>query len=583
MRYVHVIFSKAWSIMAHPLAAFLIVFTLLLNIRYPHIGHDFRLFFPFLLEGKWHVFHNGFWPLRFAVHLCGGFPLYGNPNDAFYSLTQILVLFIPPWIAVQLTAAFMLIAGYAGWMLFGRDVLLLQRGWQRVFAFIVTANGFYFSHVLVGHINFLSFPLIGILLWIIFDKKDQFDLSVLHRSVFFALISAVIMYSGGYYTMIHFTVLAAILVMVGIFFIGVDDRLTLRGFAVRSVACGIASFCISLSKIVAVTELLNGMPYSVYVPRMSEGQNAFLYVVRALWALPQSNAHFNGIPWSLHEKTMHLSPVVLVGLIAGIVLLFMRGRSKLMFIQRLSIFLFSVLLLVVFMEISHAGGPLAKAFFSLPIFSSFRVSTRFLFIFALWLSMVSVSSLARLASAMPPRFEALCVRASLMVTLCAFLVAYAPIMSQFDLSMNDKTRTVELVESLRKGWDKPVEEVRSANYSFDGTTNIMCRYESVFLGGHNPQKNWLREGPVTDVKNGYFNLANPSCYQYGAENGCVPGQAIHVTDKENFENFRNGKPVSWRLSVRQYISDAISMIALVFCVSIASLWALKRANLLNVA
>ncbi len=568
--------SKAFF--CHPLTWFSVVFLLLLNSRYPQIGHDYRLFFPFLLEGKWHFFHHGIWPLRFAVHLCGGFPLYGNPNDAFYSITQLFVLIFSPWVAVQLTAVSMLFAGYVGWALFGRDVLMLNKGWRCVFAFVVTANGFYFSHVFVGHINFLSFPLIGALLWVIYDGRNQYGLNIFHRTAVFSLLSAITVYSGGYYTMIYFGFIAIIVAIASLFVIGSGHSLSFKQFILRCVTCGLGAFYISLSKITAVSEMLQGMPYDVSVLQMPEDKSPFWYAAKAFWALPQSDVNFGGIPWALHEKSMFMSPIVFIGLLAGVAFLIMRSRSKLLFIQRFSLFAFSILLLVVFTQLSQARSLFAEGLFSLPVFSSFRVSTRFLFVLSLWLSMVGISSLAQLSRLLPQWIEPLFVRVSLLVTFFGFAAAYGPVVSQFDLSMNNEAITSELIVSLEQGWNKPVTEVTDGSYSFDGTTNLTCHFESVFLGAQNPQKNWLRVGAVGQVTNGYFNLANPSCYQYGTENNCRPGEAIRETDKENFENFRNGKLTSWKLSLWQRLADVFSIAALILSLCVLSSSAFARVK-----
>ena len=123
------------------LGIFLFFFFWGLNAQYPVLGHDYFYFFPRMLEGKWHFLRQGLLPLRFAPHLCGGFPQYGNPQDLFYSLPQFLSFFLDLWTAAQLSIFIGMVLGYVGWVFFGKDVLRLTSPWSHVLALVCTANG----------------------------------------------------------------------------------------------------------------------------------------------------------------------------------------------------------------------------------------------------------------------------------------------------------------------------------------------------------------------------------------------------------------------------------------------------------
>lgn len=96
-------------------AAFLSAFFVLLHWNYPDTGHDFGGVFAKLIEGTWHFHHRGLAVPRYAVHICGGSVLYGNPEDLFYSPAQMLAFVLDPWLSIQLVLGAALVVGYVGW------------------------------------------------------------------------------------------------------------------------------------------------------------------------------------------------------------------------------------------------------------------------------------------------------------------------------------------------------------------------------------------------------------------------------------------------------------------------------------
>jgi len=146
-------------------------FLWLVMLAYPMVGHDLAVFFPLLIEGKWHVIHQGFTPLRYAVHLCGGLPVYASPNDVFYSVAQLTALFTDPLTAVLTGFVVPMLIGYGGWYLLGRDVMRLERTWAHLLAAVIVTNGFHVMHAAAGHLNFAGMPMIGLLLWLLLDVK----------------------------------------------------------------------------------------------------------------------------------------------------------------------------------------------------------------------------------------------------------------------------------------------------------------------------------------------------------------------------------------------------------------------------
>src|ERR1035437_6930967 len=126
------------------LLIFILLFELSIHARMPMLGHDNPIWFDQLIIGKWHFAHQGFAPLRYSPHVCGGAPVYGDPETVYYSLAQALSLYIHPWFAMQICVIATLIAGYFGWFYFGKKIINLDKSWSQLLALVMVANGFIF-------------------------------------------------------------------------------------------------------------------------------------------------------------------------------------------------------------------------------------------------------------------------------------------------------------------------------------------------------------------------------------------------------------------------------------------------------
>lgn len=543
--------------------AFIALFFALLNARLPQIGHDYPTFFSYLIEGRWHVAHFGFAPLRFAPHLCGGAPLYGNPNDLFYSPAQILVLAMDPLSALQLSMLAVLALGYCGWWLFGRHVVGVRGGFAHLLALIAVSEGFYLIHMAVGHVNFLPFPLLGLLAWLLFDRRSDTPRAFLRRCALFALTAAGILHAGGFYVLIFFA-LGAVLFL-PLEFLGGEPpgSARLRTLAARAGLSLLLTLALSASKLVAVWSLMRFFTRTAeYVP-LPAWRGAVAFISSALFAFPQRAQLFMGLQWLPHEASMYLSPVVLLGLCAGGLLAVRAAQvrpRRVLFALRAA---YALGLLWVISSLTTGRGAPIEFLFGLPVMSSLRVTFRHLYLFALLLTCLSVLWLQRGVRLWAPRAECRVAAGAMAVTLVAFIFAHRTMLPSlfFKSDYREYLGHLRATEaSLER--DDPVTRVASGDPTFMGTTSILCTEDALFHWARQPQAAVLRIGPVTEIRDGYFNMMNPACYQYPEENGCKPLDRIAVADAENFERFRTGGKVTWSLSRFQRIADTVSLSAL---------------------
>ena len=541
-----------------PFAFFLACFIWLLQLRLPQIGGDYPMFIRYLLEGRWHVAHYGIAPLRYAVHLCGGMPMYGHPNELSYSLLQALALWMDPWNAVQVILVLTLAAGYAGWYRLGRDVLKVGVPWSHVLALVVQAHGFYLMHVIEGHMNFFQMPLIGWMLWLLLSPASR-HMTLALRTALFALLSASILHAGGYFTLLFFAMMTPALLPVLYVCRPTVSIPSLRELLLRSVALGGGALILSCSKLVAVGSLMQAFPRTVPFGHFPSGINTFLAVLRSLWALPQDTSFYTNMPWGSVENSMFLSPVVLVGTMLALFFLLQPAKKGALWRQAFLI-VYCAILLEICLELAQGFGPSMLLLERFPLFTAIRVMTRFLYPFSLLLTMAAVAALHRFF-AHSPRYDRQAAATALAVTALCFPLAHLRIVEKLHLPASLENMRITIHRMERSDFTQmPVAEVMKGNTDFQGKTGLVCLGDALFSWADQPQSRILQVGPTTTVRDGYFNLMNPACYAYPEANNCTPGDRIASDDRENFEAFRTGQPLTWKMSRTQWLADGLSLL-----------------------
>ncbi|MFH1444062.1 MAG: hypothetical protein ABIG34_01580 [Candidatus Peregrinibacteria bacterium] len=549
------------SLWLAPLTILLGLFFYLLNIRYPFIGHDYHVFIFRLLAGKWHFLHQGLSPFRYAVHFGGGMPMYGDPEGSYYSLMQLFIIVIHPWLAIQLAIGITMALGYVGWYLFGRDIIHLTKPWAHAFAVVILTNGFYLAHMAVGHIVYHTFPMVGFLFWLLLERKRDSSSSLLLKACLFSLIFAYIFYGGGYFVLI-------LAVLGFIFALPFDFALSrfpfterLKILAIRILAYGLGALLICSSKLVSVYSLMRFFPRTTSLAQFQPDTSALLFVMKAFWFIPQRAHLFNGTPWRPHESTMLLSPITLIGIFSSLFLLWIfkdywRKRwLKLSFLAIYSGFLF-----IFFLQLTRGYGFLVQPLVHFFPFSSIRVAQRFLYVFSLFVSTFGVWSLYAFIKQWRPGASNIVAISSIIISLTFFVTGnYALINNDLDIRVEYDSWKKNSLPAITQSLSLPITEIQDIWPNLLGNSSLGV--PSAVFYFHNIDS--LHVGPVTDQQDGFYNLINPSCYQFPTENNCKPGDRIPVSDRENFENFRKGLPTQWKLSSLQKIADATSLITLV--------------------
>ncbi|MDP7247274.1 MAG: hypothetical protein QF741_01475, partial [Candidatus Peribacteraceae bacterium] len=564
--------------------SFLLIFTAFLGVFFwflnfnEILGHDFVYFFARLHAGQWHFARQGLNIFYFTPHFCGGVPQFGNPQDLFYSLPQFLAIAgMDIWRASQLSMFASMILGYFGWYLFGRDIVRLNKQWSHVFALIIIAQGFYLMHMIAGHLVFFGMPLIGLLLWLIFDRRKCSVRSLITKAAIFSLTSAFIMYSGGY--SVALMAIVAFILFLPFELILNSSKGRLKVLAVRSAACGLGAIFINLSKLTAVWSFMRFIPRAKPFERFTDGC-PFEYMAKAFWAIPQMPELFSfiGMPdRATHEYSLYLSPIVLVGIVIGFYLLW-QNKSKFKSSVSKSILVVIVTLVFInfFAQLARGYGVIVTPLENLPIFKSLHINVRFLYPFSFILTAAGVYALMQWASVR--KNELLISISAGIITVVAFIIAYYPLMQTNELPRVMPVQTHrELVGQYQDFKDKDVTQMLMLKGGleelipiFSGSNHIHC-YESLFWQTETFKNNPITGGAPAVQSDGKFNIYNPACLQYPEANECKPGDRIKAEDGENARQFLSGQKTTWKIPIWQKLSNWISLISLIAVLAILGL------------
>ena len=142
------------------ISLFLVQYT---NAAYPLVGHDFRLYIPRLIDSHLYYKVNGFGIEWYTPSFGGGLPAYPNPLQMQFSLQQLLTWFFNPWVAILIAIIIFTIIGFLVMYFLLEDCFEYQPLPAILGAVFFVANGFFIEHIVVGHVNFIPFPLLSFL------------------------------------------------------------------------------------------------------------------------------------------------------------------------------------------------------------------------------------------------------------------------------------------------------------------------------------------------------------------------------------------------------------------------------------
>lgn len=545
------------------------------------IGHDFAYFFPHLLDGYFWFSENGLLSVPwFSPAFCGGIPAWANPQNLFYSVPQMLTFVAGPYLSVLFTTALFVLLGYVGMYVLMASTFKTKPLVASFASTLFVLNGFYFSHLVVGHLSFHPFMLTPLLCYLLLTPHHDTN-TLKNRSslVFYALCAALIwavMFYGGMLVLLPQT-LAVVLAVACLY---VFATANLKPFLFKFFLSGGIALGLCASRLMAVLSFMGQFPRSDYAlpgSTLLEGAELFFRSLFLPAGLSFSETLISHAQWNPqpHEYDFSITPLPLlilgVGLFVTLVRKIPRLFEALTPLRWLCLTLLSLLLMFPFVLNLYAPG--WHAFLkTLPLISSSSTMIRWFVIYMVVFLLASALVLERLL--IFSKYSAVFCCAGMAVAIGLFLFQPASHLMDSDYehdTINDAWRAHRSGLSRAHVSDVVLFTDEEGNHIITNADNDVIALNASQLYCDEPVFGYrlerfpvktLSPGPVLSESGGFLNMKNPACYVYPEENACAPGDHFTVEQKDHLQRFASYRTFSFHKPLRQTLADWISLVML---------------------
>jgi len=548
------------------------------------IGPDYQYFFPYLLDGYFWFLENGMFSIPwFSPAFCGGIPAWANPQNLFYSLPQFLTFAFGPLHGVYFSVIIFAWLGYAGMYLLTRKVFQVRPIIATFAATLFFLNGFFFSHMAIGHLAFHAFMLTPVLCYVILKPlPENGRLTAKIDFLFYSIIGGLIwtgMFHGG---MLVLLAQAIVCVLAVVCLHGLCNGNTIS-IAGRFVLSGGIGLSLSLSRFLAVSAFAGNFSRTYYqIPGSTIPESVELFFrslsLPATWTFsPEIISHIQWNP-QLHEYDFSITPFPFIIIAAAFVGAMIRRKGHALrnvsFARRLHMACLAVILILPFAL--NLYFPAWHEFLkSLPVIKTASTLIRWYVIYTVILIILSAVILEHSGALRKIRTPL----ASAGIAAAILLFAFQPI----EYYTSEHYAPADIVKSYHEHKDGTLhprinnvvmfidEEGKHAITSHDNdvlamkSSQLYC-YEPIF--GYDLEsfpRTTLQPGPIGMESGGVLNLKNPACYVFPRENKCRPGDHFTIEQKSELFRFASYHPYSFSVPSRQTIADASSPISLMLC------------------
>jgi hypothetical protein len=548
---------------------FMIIYTV---ISYPHIGHDYRLFLPRILDTYLHYRVNGFSIQWYSPSFGGGLPAYPNPLQIQFSLPQLFTGFVDPMKAILASAAIYIGIGFLFTFLFLRKVLRLTPFSAILGAGFFIANGFMLEHLVVGHVNFLTFPLIIVPIYALLNP----GLPKWLAAIFISLTVAAITYSGGVYIGV-ICVFTALLILPLVYFIK-PDLFSWHRIVLVLLLSGLLSILLCGSKFYA------SAAYMHFFPRTMHDNYSVKWTTSLLGMLYQLTGTMNVLPvyriigktylpfiarfqnwtgtqYGFWELDTSLTPGVFLLLGIGSWLFVFRKRhlDKKKLAQKCIAAVCLTFALLLITSFATTKGIFYSQLRLLPVLESLHANTRFTASFTLPLAMLAAKAFDEWTKNWKSTRNILVVYAILN------LVSLASLWSYYWLPLDIQNRAMDLPVIVRTwkqisaGMIFPVKRIVPDMNDYEvlmfQSSNVTHHYETLFGDNNELLKTLVHPGSVFDIQDGYYNMTDPTSLVFPQSVNSTLFERIPVSDYKKLVDFVNRRQPDWKLPLVQIILD----------------------------
>jgi hypothetical protein len=560
------------------------------NRTYPMIGHDYRLFVPYMLDSYLHQRINGLTIQWWTPSFAGGRPVFPNPQDLQFSLPQFLLWVVNPWLAVFGSMLIYVIIGFIATYYFLKRFLGLHPFASILGAVFFIANGFYFNHMAAGHVTFQAFTLFPVLLIIVVHPKLPGWLAGLLVS----FVAAILLYSGIHD--ITFFILTA-LIFLPLLYLLKPSLLNGKRLFNLAIWGGILTLLLCGSKLWAAYSFMRFFPRLVddsYKTNLWTGMLGVLSQllgtmtmtpVYRIMGINPNNFTLDlikniGAPYEFWELDASLSPALLLLLAGGVIGFFFRRPMIKTPIDKKRLIAGICLILAVWIvtEFTMAKGIIYPLLHRLPVLESERVNVRNVSAFIFPLAVVGAVIFNNWAGNWKSNARLWGAFLVLNGIALGSLWFYHYIPAEAQKMLCDIRPMLTTYDKIRYQGDTfPIKNVvpKADPWAVfqDNAVNMIDPYNTFFKDISRHLVPVLHAGSVYDISNGYFNIINPTGYVFPEVNHSQIYERIPVTEKAQFLDFINRRQPNWKLPLIQQVLDWTALITLVaeFCALLALL------------
>jgi hypothetical protein len=551
------------------------------NRTYPMIGHDYRLFMPYMIDSYLHQKINGLTVQWYTPSFAGGRPVYSSPEDFQFSLPQFLMWVVNPWTAILASLIIFTIIGFIATYYFLKRLLGLGSLASILGAVFFVANGFYFEHAAVGHLTFQVFPLFAVIV-IIFTHPR---LPAWLGGIILSLVITILLYSGLHN--ISFFPLITILFLPLLYLIK-PALLNWKKMLSIALLGGVLAILLCGSKVYAVYSFMQIFPrleQDNYTTTLWTGLVSMIRQLLGTMVLapfyqlvngPHSIGFItdlvksSGSGYDYWELDASLSPALLI-LLAGGAFVFLIHKPDLkapVNKKRLIAEVCLILAIWLVIEFNLTKGIIYPMIRNLPGLSSLRGNVRYICAFIFPLAVVGAVIFDNWTKSWKSKTSVLIVFLLLDGIALGSLLAYRSVPTQNLMYVCDYRPILDTYNKIRyQGETFPVKYVipNADPWSVfeENATNLIDPFNVQFnplKGGFGPA---LHAGSVYTIDNGYYNLIDPTGYLFPQSNGSSLYERIPVTEKSQFLDFINRRQPNWKIPRRQKVLNWTALITLI--------------------
>ena len=543
---------------------------------FPVIGHDFSFFMPRLIDTYLHYSINGFTVQWYTPSFGGGTPAYADPQSLQFSLVQLLTSFFDPWLATCLSVIVYLGAGFTAGYFLLRKLIRLEWTASLLGALLFVANGFYIQHISVGHVGFLAFPLLPLLLYCLLRESR----SILFEGLLISMVLAFVFYGGGIYVLVAY--IFSLMLTLPTLYVFRSRLFDWKLMGLRSLVAVSWALGLILSKLWAEMAFLRWFPREInptlpvsWLDGLSSiaGQLLGTMTLAPYYWLTQRNlvpfsqyySVWIGPGHSLWEYDISLSPVLWFLIMLGLlwILIDLKHPVKLTFRQHAAVW---VLIMALFVTASFitTKGWVYTSLKQLPGIASLNVPWRFTSAFIYPLSLVGAISYNRLIERSSTRKqEFLLVFFSAVVFI--FVLPYYRVPEVYTGQWFNAQSLLDTYHSIVNGYSPRVTQILDVAdaEAIQNEASSLYPHDPMFGYGTSNYRHETSVGPVDLIENGYFNINNASGFVYPEINHTRPYERIRTEDQEDFYDFTHRRQPAWKRPMSQYIADGITVLCLI--------------------